>query len=186
MTKKRISVIIVSLFLLVTAVVLCACDNLGGSILPKSPDIGDSVVRIHIRANSNSEEDQSVKLKVRDAVTAYLTDKLDGCSDKSDALAALSREKDNLQNIAQNVLYNNGYDYKARVVLSREHFPEITYGEYVFPEGDYDALLVLLGEGVGDNWWCVAFPPLCFVPSNGSEQIQYKSWVKELLDKIFG
>ena len=66
------------------------------------------------------------------------------------------------------------------------NFPDRKYDGYDFPEGNYDALIIYLGEGVGDNWWCVAFPPLCFVPeSEGGEKIVYKSWVKEWLDKLF-
>ena len=149
-----------------------------------SHDLADDVVRIHIRANSNGEEDQAVKLAVRDEITAYLDGKLRGCEDKADAVRVLETERENLADIAQTVLYRNGFDYKVRVELKNENFPERVYGDYVFPVGDYDALMIYLGEGAGDNWWCVAFPPLCFLPGDG-EDVVYSSWVKELLDRIF-
>ena len=148
--------------------------------------IADECVRIHIRANSNSQQDQSVKLAVRDEITAYLTQKLDDCTSKKDAVSILCNEKQNLVNIANNTLYTHGFDYKASIALKNEHFPDRKYDGYDFPEGNYDALIIYLGEGVGDNWWCVAFPPLCFLPeSTGGEKIVYKSWAKEWLDKLF-
>lgn len=149
------------------------------------PDLASECVRIHIRANSNSSEDQAVKLKVRDAITSYLSQKLEGVKDKEQALATLNGLKQNLVNIANRVLYQSDFDYKASITLSNEHFPDRDYDGYFFPEGNYDALILRLGKGEGDNWWCVAFPPLCFVPSGGKEKVVYKSWIKEMLDKLF-
>lgn len=182
--KKTIFAICI-LFVLVAASALAACDFLSDNFLPDADDLSDEVLRIHIRANSNGDADQTVKLAVRDALTDYLSDALAGCETKAEAQAALQDCRDEIDCVAERVLAENGFDYGVRVVFSREHFPEKTYGEYTFPEGDYDAMLVLLGEGTGDNWWCVAFPPLCFVPGDG-ENVVYKSWVKEKLDAIFG
>lgn len=185
--KNRIATAVIILFLLLAALVaLSACDVTDGVFLPAADaeGIAEQVVRIHIRANSNSEEDQAVKLAVRDDITAYLTSKLEGCENKTDALRVLDGEKENLRYIAQKALERNGYDYKVRVELKPESFPERTYDDYTFPAGEYDALMIYLGEGTGDNWWCVAFPPLCFLPGDG-ENITYASWVKELLDRIF-
>lgn len=159
------------------ALILSACNT---------GNLSDEVVRIHIRANSNDESDQAVKLKVRDAVTAYLSDVLCDCKTKSDALTRLDEARDEIEEIADKTLYDNGFDYKTTVSVKNDYFPERTYGDYVFPEGYYDALMIYLGEGVGDNWWCVAFPPLCFVPDTDGEEIEYKSWVKEKLDELFG
>lgn len=185
--KNRIATAVIILFLLLAALVaLSACDVTDGVFLPAADakGIAEQVVRIHIRANSNSEEDQAVKLAVRDDITAYLTSILEGCENKTDALRVLDGEKENLRYIAQKALEHNGYDYKVRVELKTESFPERTYDGYIFPAGEYDALMIYLGEGTGDNWWCVAFPPLCFLPGDG-ENITYASWVKELLDRIF-
>ena len=155
--KTRVTLSVLFLFLVfATTVILSACDFGDGVFLPSSgaEDIASEVVRIHIRANSDSAEDQAVKLAVRDDVTARLTKM-------------------------------HGFDYKARVELKTETFPEREYDGYVFPAGEYDALMIYLGEGKGDNWWCVAFPPLCFVPADGGEDITYVSWVKEFLEDIF-
>lgn len=181
---KKYAVIVFVFLLLAAATTLVACDFLSDGIVPRS-DISDEVLRIHIRANSNDDNDQTVKLAVRDALTDYLSNLLSSCRDKSEAQSVLQASRDEIDGIAEAVLAENGFAYGARVVFSHEHFPKKTYGEYTFPEGDYDAMLVLLGEGTGDNWWCVAFPPLCFVPGDG-ENVVYKSWVKEKLEEIFG
>lgn len=185
--KTRVTLSVLFLFLVfATTVILSACDFGDGVFLPSSDaeDIASEVVRIHIRANSDSAEDQTVKLAVRDEITARLTVMLDGCESKDDALAMLAKNSGNLRETAQSALETNGFDYKARVELKTETFPEREYDGYVFPAGEYDALMIYLGEGAGDNWWCVAFPPLCFLPGDG-ENVTYSSWVKELLDRIF-
>lgn len=179
---------VIILLIVAAAAAFAACDGLETVLIPgraEAEDVAEQVVRIHIRANSNSAEDQSVKLAVRDEVTAYLTSALEGCRSKSDALDSLAAEKENLRAIAQSVLDAHGYDYKAAVELKKESFPDREYDGCFFPAGVYDALMIYLGEGEGDNWWCVAFPPLCFVPDADGEQIVYASWVKELIDKIF-
>lgn len=180
--KKAIYILAVSVLMVSIAVFLVSCSS-GAS----EQTLAKKCVRIHIRANSNAECDQQVKLLVRDKITTYLQDKLSDCKSKQDAVTVLNNEKSKLVEIANNTLYDNNFNYKASIALKSEYFPQRTYDEYVFPEGEYDALIVYLGEGVGDNWWCVAFPPLCFVPSTSNgEKIVYKSWVKEKLDELFG
>lgn len=181
MKKTCVFAIAIISILILSALLLCACDD-----APSQRELANECIRIHIRANSNSDCDQAVKLKVRDAITAYLTSELDGCKSKQEAKTILENEKANLVKIANNTLYANDFKYKASIALKNEHFPDRKYDGYDFPEGNYDALIIYLGEGVGDNWWCVAFPPLCFLPeSTGGEKIVYKSWVKEWLDKLF-
>ncbi len=182
--KNNVVIYIVAALMLgcILTLVLCACNQ-----NVSQQQLADECIRIHIRANSNSEQDQSVKLAVRDAITTYLSGRLDNCKTKSDAKNVLEREQNNLVEIANQTLYANNFTYKASIALKNEYFPDRQYDEYDFPEGYYDALIIYLGEGVGDNWWCVAFPPLCFVPTtNNGEKIVYKSWVKEWLDRLFG
>ena len=181
MKKATIVLIATVPVLLLSALLLCACDS-----APSQEELANECIRIHIRANSNSEQDQAVKLKVRDEITEYLSGRLDGCKSKEDARRTLEKEKPNLVKIANRTLYANDFEYKASIALKNEYFPDRKYDGYDFPEGNYDALIIYLGEGVGDNWWCVAFPPLCFCPeSDDSEKVVYKSWVKEWLDKLF-
>lgn len=181
MSKKSVCFyVMISIVLALSALTLSACGA-----APDAKELASECVRIHIRANSNSDIDQAVKLRVRDTVTQYLTDKLENAKTKERALEILEKEKENLIKLANSALKTNGFDYGASAAISREHFPEREYGEYTFPEGEYDALIINLGSGSGDNWWCVAFPPLCFVPDGGSEKIVYKSWIKEKLDELF-
>ena len=178
--KKKITSVISLLLCAALALSLTACGSLS-----LDGDIADKVVRIHIRANSNNHLDQQVKLAVRDEITAYLTEVLDGCRTKSQSLSTIKNNLDELTKIADNTLYHHGFDYKSAVSVKKELFPDKTYDGLNFPEGVYDALIIELGTGDGDNWWCVAFPPLCFVPEGDGEKVEYKSWVKEIIDKIF-
>ena len=180
---KTQTICIIAVFLcLFFALSLTACNipsPLGGNIF-------GNVVRIHIRANSNNEIDQAVKLKVRDEITLYLGDVLQNCKDKNEALSKIKQSMPKLEEIANTTLERNNFDYSSSVSVDKSYFPEKEYDGYIFPEGTYDALIIELGTGEGDNWWCVAFPPLCFVPDGGEGEIVYKSWVKEILDEIFG
>ena len=181
---KAQTMIMVALFLLCAfTMILTACNIFPMNI---ENDLSQSVVRIHIRANSNDEIDQAVKLKVRDEITAYLSDALYNCKDKNEALAVICDNMGNLEQIANATLERNNFDYSSAVSVKKSYFPEKEYDGYIFPEGQYDALIIELGTGTGDNWWCVAFPPHCFVPDGGEGDIVYKYWVKEILDKIFG
>lgn len=138
-------------------------------------------VRIHIRANSNSEIDQSVKLDVRDAVVNYLTPLLSDCKSSDDAKEVIRNNLCALKKTSDDVLLDKGFPYRATVRLSEEKFPYRKYDDVSFPAGVYDALIVELGEGTGNNWWCVCFPPLCFVPDDGSENFRYKSKIVEII-----
>lgn len=143
-------------------------------------------VRIHIRANSNSEIDQSVKLDVRDAVVNYLTPLLSDCKSSDDAKEVIRNNLGALKKTSDDVLLDKGFSYRATVRISEEKFPYRKYDDVSFPAGVYDALIVELGEGTGNNWWCVCFPPLCFVPDDGSENFRYKSKIVEIIKKFRG
>ncbi|MDE7373359.1 MAG: stage II sporulation protein R [Clostridia bacterium] len=191
-TRKTIITAFIALMLLAVAVLtLCACDfsDLGGSNQNRATSqqqLAESCIRIHIRANSNDGKDQAVKLLVRDAITDYLEGALANCKTKAEASSVLSNSRNKLIAIANTTLKNNGFSYTSSMRIGNEYFPDRIYDGYDFPAGNYDAVVINLGTGTGDNWWCVAFPPLCFVPdSENGEKVEYKSWVKELLDKIF-
>jgi stage II sporulation protein R len=129
---------------------------------PLQPQIAQKILRFHVLANSDSEEDQGVKLKVRDAVGALMAEKL---ADADNLTASRQIVEDNLDVIrqtAEETLKREGYDYGATASLSTVEFPEKTYGAFTFPAGEYEALELVLGEGGGHNWWCVLYPNLCF------------------------
>ena len=183
MRKNCVFTVALLLFLALSVLLLSSCDKKTASL----ETLQENCIRIHIRANSNDEFDQAVKLKVRDAVTNHLVTLLADCKTKRQAYALLENDKENIVKIADLTLKQSNCAYKTSIRLNNEYFPDRTYEDYEFPAGNYDALILELGSGKGDNWWCVAFPPLCFVPSgSGGDKIVYKSWVKETLEKLFG
>ena len=139
-------------------------------------------IRIHVRANSDSDEDQTVKLAVRDAIVQYLAPLSAGVDSKSKMWNLLKSKKQEIAKTANDTLLSCGYDYGCRVKLGKESFPTKSYGDLTLEEGEYDAVIVELGTGKGKNWWCVAYPPLCFVAAEqtGKEEVEYRSWIAEL------
>ena len=149
--------------------------------------VSSGVVRIHIRANSNSECDQSVKLVVRDAVVEYITPLIAECSDSNAVLGILENNLDNIEMVANEVLLVSNFNYVSHAKITNEYFPTREYGTHVFPADYYDALIINLGSGAGNNWWCVAYPPLCFIGNAEVDgQVRYKSKLIELINKYFG
>jgi stage II sporulation protein R len=138
-------------------------------------------LRIHIRANSNGAEDQRVKYLVRDNVVAYLTPLVANCANKAEATEMVQNNLDEISSIARNTLEQNGFPYGAAAEIRREEFPSRIYGEYTLEAGEYDALILELGSGEGDNWWCCIYPPFCFTAGNGN--VVYRSAIAEIIQK---
>lgn len=134
-------------------------------------DIRDDVVRLHILANSDSENDQQVKLAVRDALLNSGKDIFNGELNVNTAKEKLESQKSELVSIADNVLKENGFDYTAQIYLTKEYFTTRTYENFTLPAGEYLALKVILGNGEGHNWWCVMFPPLCLPAASENTNI---------------
>lgn len=145
----------------------------------------EKYIRIHVRANSDSAEDQSVKLAVRDAIVQYLAPLSVGIEDKEEMWKLLQNRESEIESTANDTLLSCGYSYGCRVRLGRESFPTRRYGDLTLERGAYDAVIVELGSGEGKNWWCVAYPPLCFIASEetGKEEIEYRSWIAKLFGK---
>lgn len=148
----------------------------------------EDYLRIHIRANSNDAEDQRVKYLVRDAVVEYLIPVVSGVSSKEELESVLTTNMRSIQSVADKVLEQNGKTYKSKGKVCNEYFPTRVYGDTVLESNYYDALILNLGTGTGDNWWCVVYPPLCFVNSKqiDTTHIRYKSKIMELIKKIMG
>ena len=121
------------------------------------------VIRLHVLANSDSEEDQALKLKVRDGILAEAGEMLSGCGDRETALGILSNVGgiERLESAAAEVIAREGYSYSVKVTLSEEEYPRRNYESLCFPAGTYTSLRVQIGEAEGQNWWCVLFPQLC-------------------------
>ncbi len=131
-------------------------------------EIRGEVLRLHILANSDSEADQALKLKVRDAVLKEGADIFEGAHDLITAEGQIEQNTKRLEEIARNTILENGYDYPVQVVIGEEYFNTRTYEDVTLPAGRYHAVRVLIGEGAGQNWWCVMFPPMC-LPAAQSE-----------------
>ena len=131
--------------------------------------VKEDVVRLHILANSNSEIDQEVKLKVRDALLETNASILSDSVTKENAKEHFEISKEILLKTAKKTLKENGFNYNVKITLQEEYFNTRTYGNLTFPAGQYTALKVVLGNGEGKNWWCVMFPPLCVPTADGLE-----------------
>ena len=125
--------------------------------------ISGKVVRFHVLANSDTEEDQALKLAVRDRVLREYRSLLSGCTSKEDTWETLRSLQRSISETAQQEVWEKGYAYPVRVSLVREEFPFKQYEDLIFPAGVYDALRIEIGAGAGQNWWCVLYPQMCFV-----------------------
>lgn len=123
----------------------------------------EKLIRFHVIANSDSQEDQSLKLKVRDAVIAHLQPKLQESKSIEESEKIIKSEYKEIEEIGKNIIQENGYTYDVKVGIELSNFPTKQYSSVVLPAGEYKALKIVIGEGTGKNWWCVMFPPLCFV-----------------------
>lgn len=141
-------------------------------------DTVEGYLRIHIRANSNNDSDQNVKYAVKENVSKLLTDLIIDCKTANEAMAIVNDNLKTIDNVAETVLKNSGFSYGAKARLTQEHFPTRSYDSLTLQDGVYDALIINLGEGNGDNWWCVVYPPLCFKNNNG------KTEIKSIIDMI--
>ena len=131
-----------------------------------SSNLSDSVFRLHIIANSDSSADQELKLKVRDKIIEYMNTLTSNSSDKKDVISMVNNHLDSFKEIALNTIKENGYNYDVNIEIGNFHFPTKSYGDISFPAGNYDALKIEIGDAIGQNWWCVLFPPLCFLNSS--------------------
>lgn len=143
----------------------------------------DSIIRFHVIANSDSEEDQNLKLKVKNKVIEYLYDKLDKSESLEESRQIIKDNMEDVKKIASQVINNSNYSYDVKVELGRENFPDKAYGNIVLPQGNYEAFRVIIGQGEGKNWWCVMFPPLCFVDESKA-QVQYEETEEKLKHQI--
>lgn len=169
----------------IIVITICFSLILLGCVFIKNNKNNDEYLRIHIRANSNLYIDQNVKYKVKDRVVESLIPYISECKTKEDCEALISSKLNFIESVADSVLEENGFSYKSRASIRNEEFPVRQYEDLVLESGFYDALILELGSGEGDNWWCVVYPPLCFV-NVGNENIIYKSKLLEIIKSVLG
>ena len=165
----------ISLFLLVIILLTVACG--ADTATTKSQEY----LRIHIRANSNEEEDQRIKYAVKDAVVNYLTPVVADCQTKAEAVEKINSKEKDIKYIVDEILLKNGFGYSSTVSVLNEEFPTRIYDEVTLEGGYYDALIIGLGSAEGDNWWCVVYPPLCFTYT---KNVKYKSKILEIISRF--
>lgn len=171
--KKFISILVLILLII-----------LGATNLPQQEDY--DYLRIHIRANSNTDLDQNIKYQIKDEVVKILTPYLCNVPTKQKAIDIILSLDDVLEAKCNNMLKQNGFNYKANIKINNEYFPARSYGGTTLDSGYYDAVIIELGQAVGDNWWCVMYPPLCFVNNfETNKQINYKSKIYEWFKSVF-
>ena len=133
-------------------------------------EIYDTVVRLHVVANSDSDEDQALKLEVRDAIIAVVSPAVEECKNQAEAIESIKSIMPEIDAAARAKVAEKGYSYPVAVTLSEEYYPTKTYESCAFPEGEYVSLRVLIGESAGQNWWCCLFPPLCLSAATTDEK----------------
>ena len=141
--------------------------------------IAKKLIRFHVIANSDSDKDQALKLKVRDEILKYIAPKLEQSKSIEESRKILRENDAKIKSIAKAVIEKNGYKYDVKSTLGQENFPVKTYGDITLPQGEYEAYRVIIGSGEGKNWWCVMFPPLCFVDITKGE-VSYKKTDAEM------
>lgn len=150
---------LILIFLLFIYTIICAVSYVNAV----SSNIESSVFRLHVIANSDSKEDQDLKYIVRDNILTYINEISKNASTKEEVIEIARNNIDTIKQIAQETVYENGYNYSVNIKIGNFAFPTKQYGDISLPAGFYDALRVEIGSASGQNWWCVMFPPLCFV-----------------------
>ena len=177
--NKKIIVLMIVMFILSITI-------FNGCGLPHNNLNTGSVLRLHIRANSNSKIDQEIKLVVRDEVLKFLNKELDGVNDLTQAADIIKNNLTEIENVSKAVLGQNNLNYGVKAEFNNEFFPTRVYGDITLDSGFYDALIIKLGDGAGDNWWCVIYPPLCYFEAQTNGGTVYRSLIYDLIKKFFG
>ena len=149
--------------------------------------IYQDLIRLHVLANSDSEDDQNLKLDARDYILGDIAALTQRCADINEAAGIIRTALNNIENKTKDFINQKGYDYEVRAVLSEEVYPERTYedsdGEiFTFPSGKYQSLIITIGEGNGKNWWCVLFPPLCLSGSKIEDELAVAGYSSEQIN----
>ncbi|WP_261131079.1 stage II sporulation protein R [Bacillus sp. Marseille-Q3570] len=172
MKRKSIVIILLSLILLVVfyetqiKVANASFNNVPEQVIP------DESIRLRILANSDSQADQELKRTIRDRVNEEITDWVFGIESIDEARKIIKNELPSITQIVQQSLANKGIDETFSVKFGTVPFPTKLYGDFVYPAGDYEAVLISIGEATGANWWCVLFPPLCFLDFDNGDAVQ--------------
>lgn len=160
---------------------ICCCIILVATCFFGCKDNKAEYLRMHIRANSNLEIDQKIKYEVKDVVVTFLTPIIKNAISKEDAMQKVAQSESVVKALIDQLLAQKGYNYVSKITIKNEQFPTRVYNGLTLDAGYYDAVIIELGEGKGDNWWCVVYPPLCF---SGKEDINYRSKIFDIINNL--
>lgn len=166
--KKEKNILLLSIFIgtFITLLFMLATKSYSYNI---QKGIADEVIRLHVLANSDEDYDQQLKIKVKDGIVKMLENELHNSMSKDETRIILLQNLDKIEDKAKEIIEENGYNYNVSTKITFDDFPTKQYGDVVLPAGEYEALKVEIGEAKGKNWWCVMFPPLCFVDASVKE-----------------
>ena len=156
-----------------------------GNVVAKANIIPDDAIRIRIIANSNSEYDQEIKNKVKDQVEYDMYNVLKNTEELEEARQKIIENLDYIEKNIDKTLQNEDYTLPFEINFGLNYFPEKEFKGIKYKEGYYESVVVTLGEGLGDNWWCVLFPPLCLIEAEESTDVEYTTMIKTIIDKYF-
>lgn len=156
-----------------------------GNGISNSNLIPDEAIRIRVIANSNSDYDQKIKYNVKDSIEKDIYDMLSNAKNIDTARYILKQNLSNIENTISNTLNEQNYNLPFDVNFGLNYFPKKEFKGVTYNEGYYESLVVTLGNGEGDNWWCVLFPPLCLIEAEDSSDVEYTTMVKTIIDKYF-
>ena len=172
---KKFILVFVAILVVIGTVIIA--KNMGNTA-----EADTDYLRIHVRANSNSQTDQNIKYIVKDEVVKFITPYAAQCIDKAKAMEIISEILPEIEAVCDRVLAEHGFTYKSRASVRAEEFPTRVYGDLTLESGLYVALIIELGSGIGDNWWCVIYPPLCF--TSGTADVRYRSAIWDIINKF--
>lgn len=174
--KYKKLILILSLFIItITYIILPYVEE------KNIPSFKESIIRFHIKANSDMEEDQALKLKIRDEILEKMGKEFESSKSIEDTRIIVEDNLNKIKSITEDIIAKEGKDYSVNISLGNKNFPTRKYGNITFPSGEYETLMVTIGEGKGKNWWCVMFPPLCFVDITHSNTTTVEKDLKEVL-----
>lgn len=156
-----------------------------GNVFAESNIIPDDAIRIRIIANSNSEYDQKIKLKVKDKVEYDMYNLLKNTKSIEEARSIIKDNLINVENDIDKTLQSENYKLPFTINFGLNYFPKKEFKGITYDDGYYESVVVTLGDGLGDNWWCVLFPPLCMIEAEESTDVEYTTMVKTIIDKYF-
>lgn len=167
---------------IILGIVMIVFYTLGSQAMEQSLRVPDDALRIRVIPNSNADRDQKIKQKIKSEIQMTIYDLLKDAKDTGEARKIINDNLDNIDNDVKKLLIKENYNLGYNINYGYNYFPPKTYNGITYDEGYYESLVVKLGKGEGDNWWCVLYPPLCLIEEDNDN---YKSLVKEILDKYF-